>query len=264
MRLRFYRPGGTWSRDGVQSSFNSNDHDGLYRVPATGGEPSRGYHPRALTPGELSTHGHNFFPDGQHFIYLAQSEKPENTGIYAGSLDSKVNKRVLSASGNPSYAAFPSGIGYLLFMQAATLMAQAFDPARLELSGERFPVADRLVLPPAPAPGFAAFSAAQNGVLAYRTLGQASTELVWFDRQGRRLGTVGEPANYSVPALSPDEKTLAVTRIDPEIGTRDIWLFDLVRGTPSHFTFDPARRDQSHMVSRRYSDCFHFPAERHG
>jgi eukaryotic-like serine/threonine-protein kinase len=232
-----YRPGGTWNREGW-ILFSSNDHEGLYRVPVTGGEPSR---VTALSTERQETlHAWpQFLPDGQHFIYLAQSERPENTGIYIGSLDSKVNKLMLRANGNPSYAAFPSGSGYLLSMQTATLMAQAFDPVRLELRGEGFPVAERLLLPPAPAPGFAAFSATENGVLAYRTLGQASTELVWFDRQGRRLGTVGEPANYSVPALSPDEKTLAVTRIDPEIGTRDIWLFDLARGTPSHFTFDP-------------------------
>ncbi len=232
-----YRPGGTWNRED-SILFSSNDHEGLYRVPATGGEPSR---VTALSAERQETLHlwPQFLPDGQHFIYLAQSERPENTGIYIGSLDSKGSKLVLSANGNPSYAASSSGIGYLLSMQTATLMAQSLDPARLVLSGERFPVAERLFLPPAPAPGFAAFSASQNGVLAYRTLGQASTELVWFDRQGRRLETVGEPANYSVPALSPDEKTLAVTRIDPEIGTRDIWLFDLARGTPSHFTFDP-------------------------
>jgi Tol biopolymer transport system component len=233
-----YRPGGTWNREG-SILFSSNDREGLYRVPATGGEPSR---VTALSPARQETlHAWpQFLPDGQHFIYLAQSERPENTGVYIGSLDSKVTKRLLNVSTNPSYAAFRSGVGYLLFMHASTLMAQRFDATSLELQGEAFPVTHQVLLPPAPAPGFAAYSASQNGVLAYRTLGEANTELVWFDRQGRRLGTVGEPGNYSVPALSPDEKTLAVTRIDPEIGTRDIWLFDLLHGTPSQFTFDPA------------------------
>ena len=196
-----YRPGGTWNREG-SILFSSNDRDGLYRVPATGGEPSR---VTALSAERQETlHAWpQFLPDGQHFIYLAQSEKPENTGIYIGSLDSKVTKRVLPASGNPSYAASPSRIGYLLVMQAATLMAQGFDPARLELRGERFPVAERVLLPPAPALGFAAFSASQNGVLAYRTLGQANTELVWFDRQGRRLGTVGSLAITRFPLCLP-------------------------------------------------------------
>jgi Tol biopolymer transport system component len=101
-------------------------------------------------------------------------------------------------------------------------------------------VADQVSLPPSPAQGFAAFSASWNGVLAYQTLVQATNELVWLDRQGRRLGTVGEPGNYSLPALSPDEKRLVVTRMDTQIGTRDLWLFDLMRGTRSRFTFDPA------------------------
>ena len=52
-----------------------------------------------------------------------------------------------------------------------------------------------------------------------------STELVWFNRHGLRLGTVGEPADYSNPALSPDEKMLAVSREDPLSVTRDIWIF---------------------------------------
>jgi len=231
------RPMGTWNREGV-ILFNSADRRGLYRVPATGGEAT------AVTTLDASRQENmhawpQFLPDGRHFIYLAQSNTRENTGIYAGSLDSAVRKHLANVSTNPRYAESPSGAGYLLFMQGATLMAQAFDPRKLELQGEGIPVAEQVLLPPAPGRGFAAFSASRNGVLAYRTLGQASTELVWFDRQGKRVGTVGEPGNYAVPALSPDKKKLAVTRIDAQLGTRDIWLFDLVDGKSSRFTFDP-------------------------
>src|SRR5262249_49023001 len=85
------------------------------------------------------------------------------------------------------------------------------------------------------------FSVSANGSLAYRNgAGFGRSEMVWLDRNGKRLGTVGEPADYSNPALSPDEKQLAVSRTDPQTKTRDIWLFDLTRGTSSRFTFDPA------------------------
>jgi len=232
------RPAGTWSRAGV-ILFNSEDRHGLYRVPATGGVPT----PATALDAVLQEKSHawpQFLPDGRHFLYLVQSERPENTGIYAGSLDSKATKRLLNISTNPSYAELPNGIGYLLFMQASTLMAQRFDVASLELQGEAFPVADQVSLPPSSFQGFAAFSASWNGVLAYQTLSRANTELVWFDRQGRRLGTVGGPAKYAIPALSPDEKRLVVTRMDTQIGTRDLWMFDLTRGTSSRFTFDQA------------------------
>ncbi len=50
---------------------------------------------------------------------------------------------------------------------------------------------------------------------------------------------VGAPADYSFPRLSPDAQRLAVDVGDPRTGTVDIWVFDLVRGGSSRFTFDP-------------------------
>jgi Tol biopolymer transport system component len=64
--------------------------------------------------------------------------------------------------------------------------------------------------------------------------------LQWFDRSGKRLGVVGEAADFSNPALSPDDKKLAVDIRDPQTKTRDIWIFDLLRGTKTRLTFDPS------------------------
>jgi len=233
------RPIGTWNRDGV-ILFNSSDRRGLYRVAVTGAESTP---VTTLDPArhEVQHLWPQFLRDGRHFIYLAQSTRSENTAIYAASLDSKERRLILRTSSIAAYAGLDPGIGYLLYMQGATLMAQRFNDRRLELEGEAFPIADQVWLPPSPAQGFAAFSTSNNGVLVYRTLPAATTELVWFDRRGNRLGTVGAPANYSIPALSPDEKKLAITRIDPRIGTKDLYLIDLARGTPAaRFTFDPA------------------------
>jgi Tol biopolymer transport system component len=62
--------------------------------------------------------------------------------------------------------------------------------------------------------------------------------LVWFDRSGKRLGTVAEPGTYSNLALSPDEQRLAISRVDPQVGSRDIWILELNRGGERLFTFD--------------------------
>jgi DNA-binding winged helix-turn-helix (wHTH) protein/Tol biopolymer transport system component len=230
------RPAGSWSRQGV-ILFNSFDRRGLFQVAATGGE-ARPVTTLDAARQELVHAWPQFLPDSRHFIYLVQSALPENTGIYAGSLDSKERKLLINTSSLPAYAGLPSGTGYLLFMHGATLMAQAFDEKRLATTGEASPVAEDVRLPPTPIRGFAAFSVSGNSILAYQALGQAITELTWFDRDGRRLGTVGEASNYSIPALSPDEKTLAVARIDRHVGTRDLWLFELTRGAPLRFTFD--------------------------
>jgi Tol biopolymer transport system component len=60
----------------------------------------------------------------------------------------------------------------------------------------------------------------------------------WFDFSEGQLGVVGTPADYSNPALSPDEKWVAVGKRDPQTRTRDIWLLDPRKATSSRLTFD--------------------------
>ncbi len=66
-------------------------------------------------------------------------------------------------------------------------------------------------------------------------------QLVWLDREGQQIGTVGEPSPLEGLSLSPDETKYAVSRQDPQMGTDDIWLLDLESGTESRFTFDPSK-----------------------
>jgi Tol biopolymer transport system component len=129
-------------------------------------------------------------------------------------------------------------LGYVLFNRGDTLYAQPFDAKRIELKGDPVPLADH-VLTFGTAAG-ANFFTSSNGVLAYRTGAPgADFELAWFDRSGKRLSTIGSPAQFTNPALSPDERWLAVGKMDPQTKTRDLWLYDLVRGTNTRLTFDP-------------------------
>jgi serine/threonine protein kinase len=64
-------------------------------------------------------------------------------------------------------------------------------------------------------------------------------QLVLFDRGGRLIGSVGQPADYSNPAFSPDGRRLAVS-IRDATGKRDIWIFDMDSGLPTRFAGDPA------------------------
>ena len=126
-------------------------------------------------------------------------------------------------------------------------MAQPFDLTKRELAGAPFLVSQRLLIAFASGLPRAAVSASQNGVLAYRTrIDTGSTELVWFDRAGKRLESAGESADYSNPALSPDERRLVVSRMDPQARTRDLWLLDVSNRVLSRFTFDPA--DETNAV----------------
>jgi hypothetical protein len=58
-----------------------------------------------------------------------------------------------------------------------------------------------------------------------------------MDRAGKQIGTVGDPATYSAPRLSPDGKRLAVAVGDPARAPTDIWIYDLVGGDKTRLTF---------------------------
>jgi Tol biopolymer transport system component len=75
-------------------------------------------------------------------------------------------------------------------------------------------------------------SASATGTVTYRGFGSAPRQLTWFDREGHALRTVGRPAMYDAPALSPDESRVAVAR------DRDVWVLDVSRGTETRLTLD--------------------------
>ncbi len=223
--------GASWNQEGVIVFANQNDGT-LYRVLAAGGAPVQ------LTPLDNSRQETwhrwpSFLPDGRHFLYLARS--PQSTDVYLGSLDSKETKRLVSADSGAHYA--PPG--YLLFLRETNLLAQAFDIKDLRITGE--PIAISEEVERIPTIGYASFSVSQNGILSYRSGGaRQRNRLIWFDRTGKELETVGAPGAYNDLNLSPDNKRLVVGRAD-ETSNFDLWLIELSRGVPSRFTFDPAQ-----------------------
>jgi Tol biopolymer transport system component len=84
------------------------------------------------------------------------------------------------------------------------------------------------------------FSVSQNGVLIYRTAYDAPTQIVWLDRSGKQLGSIGQPMVSLGARLSPDGHSVLLQRPDetdkPNV---DLWLMDVDRGTLSRLTFDP-------------------------
>jgi Tol biopolymer transport system component len=227
--------GGTWSQNGM-ILFTSRLNSGISLISAAGGEPRE---VTSLDPSSRET-AHRwprFLPDGRHFTYLAES--PQERAIYVGSLDSRERKRIAAAQSAAVYSAAPAGPGHLLFLRNGALMAQRFDPGRAAARAEPVQVPELVSGTLVGYYGMLMVSASDNGVLAYRRSSVAGTQLAWFDRSGRRLKNLGEPGLYSNPAISPDDKKVAVCRAEAAAGTRDIWVYDLARETASRFTFNP-------------------------
>jgi eukaryotic-like serine/threonine-protein kinase len=234
--------GGTWSRESVilfVPSFGP-----IHRIPDSGGASS----PVTRVDEDRGDIGHLwpiFLPDGRHFLYMRYlgygEDKANPYGLILGSLDSKEEKQVLRVRANVAYAPASdrSSAGHLLYLQARVLVARPFDARRLEFSGEAFPIAEQVQL--FGAQSTAVISASANGLLAYQHGdGGELSELAWFDRAGKRLESLGEPANYSHPRLSHDGRRLAVVVSDRNSADTDLWLYDLSRRAKSRFTFGPA------------------------
>ena len=211
----------------------------LQLVSAAGGTPT----PLTVLDKSRNELGHlsaAMLPDGRHFLYSRLSIPSENGGVYIGSLDAKPDQQsaqkllpdTTPAVYVPSLGAQTTqgeAPGFLLFLRGitltsidGTLMAQPFDPGRMEFKGEAVPIADRVSL---------AFSASPTGVLAFRAGTQGNSQLTWVDRNGAILSTVGEPGDYQDLALSPDGARVAFGR------GADLWLFEFARGVPTKFTF---------------------------
>jgi Tol biopolymer transport system component len=228
---------GAWSRTGV-IIFGSLGH-GLMRVPEAGGTPVPLTNLMA-TRNELFHGSPWFLPNGRHFVYFRDVRDPAaRTGVYLGSLDAapeQQSTQMLVPGFNPMYV--PSSatqLGSLLFVREGSLLAQPFDPERLALVGEPVPVAENLM-----GGGPRPFSASPTGVLVYRSGAPAGQRhLTWFDREGKSLETVGQPANYNTVALSPDGTRVVVSRADAT-SSSDLWIYEFARGTSTRLTFDPA------------------------
>jgi eukaryotic-like serine/threonine-protein kinase len=134
------------------------------------------------TRGEVGHRWPQFLPDSRRFIFYVRSTTPSNSGVYVGSLDSGEKTQVLRSTANAVYA----GSGHLLFEQAGNLMVQAFDAKAGVLSGQASAFGDQVWS--GPGPNYLALSIGADGTMAYWN-GQASTtELLWFQRNGRPLG----------------------------------------------------------------------------
>ena len=116
-------------------------------------------------------------------------------------------------------------------------MARPFDPRRVRFDGEAFPIAEQVRYLAAARLGV--FSTSHDGVLVYQGGGQQDIrELVWVGRNGERLGTLGDFADYADVRISPDGERVAAAIRDPHLGTSDIWIYDVASGVRNRFTFD--------------------------
>jgi len=175
-----------------------------------------------------------FLPDGTHFLY--RDPFGPTQGLYVGQLDS--HDRRLLLPGVTSQAVYAQG--HLLYVRDQTLLAQRFDPNGLELSAGAVPLVKAVETGSG---GNGAFSVSATGIIAYETPDDvaAPAQLLWFDRAGKQLGSIGSEADYRWLELSGKGDRL-IASIAAGDNANDLWLFDVARGLPTRFTSSPGAK----------------------
>jgi eukaryotic-like serine/threonine-protein kinase len=237
--------GGTWSRSGtivfptVQGS--------LLAISAAGGETKPVTSVDRAT-GEIAHVSPHFLPDGRRFLFVMVNNDGSRSGLYVGGIDAAA-PRLLLRGAVPAIYASP---GYLLFYRARTLLAQAFDLKRLELTGEPRPLV-AAEFATNQAVGQPKFSASDTGMLTYSIRERPLTQFQWVSRSGEPQQLVGNPGAYYTFDLSKDGSRLVYGRT--EGGRTILWVHDLERNVPSRLTSitsnyaDPRWTDRGDVVA---------------
>ncbi len=230
--------GGAWSPGGdIVFALPSGP---ILRLPSTGGKPVPVT--RIDDAHHETTHRYPFFlPDGRHFLYLAlnaagNSSDPANR-IWVGSVDGSPGKPLIPANYNAQFAN-----GYLLFIRGGdsggSLLAQPFDPARLQVSGEAVSVTEQISLY-GDFLGIGDYSVSSEGTLLFDAF-RLQTRLEWFDRGGKQTGVFGDPAPHFNARISPDGSRIAFDLYDTGTQTTQVWVGDVSRGVQTKLTSAPA------------------------
>ncbi len=194
----------------------SDSVTGLLRINAAGDATDI-----ATSPVTQST-GHRypqFLPGGREFLFFAGGPDAIR-GVYVGSLDSSQTTRVVASDSQGAYLA----PGWLLYARQGVLLAQQFDSSRRVVTGAPITLADSVAFDTMT--GGAAISTSDTAVFAYRSGRGPVSQLAWFDRSGRAIGTLGSSLDTGVSnlALSPDGRRVVAERTVKNATA--LWLLD--------------------------------------
>jgi eukaryotic-like serine/threonine-protein kinase len=221
--------GGTW---GAEDNIIYADVD-LYEVPASGGAPSLLLKPDTAK-GERAYRGPLFLPGGKAVLFTISNEDNEShDDATIAVLDLTTGHKKILVQGGMDARYSPSG--HLVYARAGSLLAVPFDLKRLEIKGRPVRVLDGVLM--STNTGIAQFTIASNGTLVYAPGKAEGGERVpvWVDSKGKATPLPVPRRSYLHPALSPDEKQLA---IEVEGPSHNLYSYDLSRGTFTKLTFD--------------------------
>ena len=219
----------SWAANGT--IFFSLD-EGLYRVTATGGTPELII---AAGDGELLDNP-RLLPDNDTVLFdvatggAGVADRWDNGMVVAQSLSTGDRTVLIEGGSDARYV--PTG--HLVYALDDGLFAVAFDLDTLTVLGGPVSLVEGVARSAGGRVSTANYHVSADGTLFYLAGGgQASSPLVWVDRDGAVDVIDAVPPNlYESPRLSPDDQQLLV------VADGDAWIYDLSSGRESRVTSD--------------------------
>jgi len=217
-----YAAGATWSADD-QIVFTHDET--LWRVPVSLGTSKQ------LTKLDQGRHevAHRWpvvLPGNQAIVFSSYTAGIVDGRIEAVSLPAGTRRIVVDRGVPVAY----TSTGHLIFFRDSALLAAAFDPIRLELTGAPVRVTEAVASSSSGAPQAAV---SPSGTLVYAPAGVAMAQLVLVSRQGLEQSlSEMPPGNYANPRVSPDGRRIVVGK-----SSEGLWLYDGARRVSTRLTF---------------------------
>ena len=208
--------------DGESVIFTSESK--LFKMPARGGQAELWLEAEqeGFIPSQPA-----FFSTSEGTDRLLYVEARSATDVQIIALDRTSGQREILAEGwFPAYAA--SGHVVYESIEPRGVWAIPFSVDTMKATGNPFPISEDSSEP----------SVGLDGTLAY-VEGVTATgrwRLVWKDREGSRLGEIGEPHDGRIlyPGLSPDGSRVVVQ------ANQDIWIHEVARPIKTRLTTSPS------------------------
>ena len=207
--------GGAWSATGDIIFAPGADGPLVRRVPSGAVTPVTTVDQAA---GETSHRWPALLPDGRHVVFLVRAAERARAGVWLAPVDASSARRRIDASAAQAIVAGHT----VLYASDEALLAQALDPATLEPAGR----AELVGLPVGRGPLDQLFATASADVLIYGAPGTTLRDLRWVNRDGAVLSRLGDPADTWDLRVAPDGRRVAVTRLDAQLRTVDVWVHD--------------------------------------
>ncbi|MCI0698126.1 protein kinase [candidate division KSB1 bacterium] len=204
--------GASWGADN-RIMFTNSERGSLLWISASGGTP------QVLAEKQPSYIWPEILPGGKAALV---------SGVSIISLETGEKKTLLDRGDNPKYVS----TGHLIYAQDGRLEAVPFDLDNLKVVGSPVPVLDNLRMEATW--GATQYALSNGGTLVYLAgVFQDESKLIWSHRKGHTEQLQFPAETHGNFQLSPNGKRLAIRVINMQ---RDIWIFDLLRGSRSKLT----------------------------